>query len=289
MNITNKVHRRRLPFWRTVIDAYVVTFNNLGYLARISWAWLLLMVPIAFAFHALMFWLGWQPTSASKHGSVVNAVGSGLLPLPMLASIAVAWHRKVLEGEIWPRSVYLRLDRVVANYLGLVLTTMLLVSAPPAMVFGFDPSIRDRVAPQTFMVLLLGASILMGAGIFVATRIWLALPAQALDRADATVNNAWTVTRGSFWRLLWGSVLCIFPISALIAALIWAMFGRDGLEGTTLATYAASETLNGILGTLLFAMPTVSFLSLAYRWLVIDGADEPQGPNQARSRTITEN
>ena len=186
MSVTNKVHRRRLPFWRTVTDAYVVTFNNLGYLARISLAWVLLMIPISFAFHALMFWLGWHPTPASKHGSVVNALGSGLLPLPMLASIAVAWHRKVLEGEIWQRGAYLRLDRVVANYLGLVLTTMLLVYAP---LMGVAPLVKGRVSPETFIVLVLGGSFMTGAGIFVATRIWLALPAQALDRADATVTT----------------------------------------------------------------------------------------------------
>lgn len=277
MNAENKVPRRRLPFWRTVIDAYVVTYDNLGYLARISWAWLLLMIPIAFAFHTLMFWLGWHLKPTSTLGWVIKATGN-LLPLTMLASIAVAWHRKLLEGELWPSSVYLRLDRVVANYLGLVLVTMLLMYIP---LIGVAP-IKDRVAPQTFIVLMLGASIMMGAGIFVATRIWLALPAQALDRADATIGNAWTITRGSFWRLLWGSALCFFPIIAVVTFVIWMILGVDGLKGTTLAQYTLilTETFFGTLGTLVSAMPTVSFLSLAYRWLVMDGTDAPRGADQ---------
>ena len=37
----------RLPVWETAKEAYALTFSNLGYLFRISWAWMLLWMPIA--------------------------------------------------------------------------------------------------------------------------------------------------------------------------------------------------------------------------------------------------
>lgn len=289
MNVTKKVHRRRLPFWRTVIDAYVVTYDNLGYLARISWAWVLLMIPLSLAFYALMFRLGWHQAPEDTFGSIFAFLGSSLLYLPMLASIAVAWHRKLLEDEVWQSAVYLRLDRVVANYIGLALIILFLGLIPFAGFLSRASSIGSMDEVPVAGLIGLGCLILTGVGIFVATRIWLALPPRALDRADITAKDAWAVTRGSFWRLLWGQVLCIFPPIILLTILVWITVGVDEPEDTTLARYTLQQTLFEFLATFLAAMPTVSFLSLAYRWLVMDSTDELQGADQAPSRTITEN
>lgn len=279
MNAENKVPRRRLPFWHTVIDAYVVTYDNLGYLARISWAWLLVMVPISFAFYALMFRLGWHQAPQSTIGSIFNSFGTSILFLPILASIAVAWHRKLLEGEIWQSSVYLRLDRVVANYIGLALIIVLLVLAPFAGFLSSAANMATADEVPVFGLIGLSCLIVMCAGIFVATRIWLALPARALGRDNIAVGDAWTATRGSFWRLLWGSALCIFPIIIVLTVLAWATIGVDDPEATTIGKYALQQTLFEFVVTFLATMPTVSFLSLAYRWLVMNGTGEPQDTN----------
>src|SRR5205085_2448598 len=112
--------RRRLPLWRTVGEAYALTFQNLGFLARISWAWVLLMLPISVGYHAFAFSRGWSNPAAFDTVAVqIDWLVSTLLYLPMLASVAVAWHKKLLASEDWPRPFYLRLDRTVASYLGL--------------------------------------------------------------------------------------------------------------------------------------------------------------------------
>lgn len=279
MNAENKEPRRRLPFWRTIIDSYVVTYSNLGYLARLSWAWVLLMIPISLAFYALMFWLGWHQAPEGTFGSIFIIIASSLLFSPMIASIAVAWHRRLLENESWLSGPYLRLDRVVANYFNLVFLASLLILAPAA---GLPSSIANLEAGDAdlfSLVLVLGYLIAMGVGTFVATRIWLALPARALDRDDVTVKSAWTITRGCFWRLFWGSVLCVLPVIIATSALTSTTFGVVDVEDTTLARYAVGQTLLGFFAAFLGGMPAISFLSLTYRWLVMDGKGELQEAN----------
>lgn len=278
MNAENKEPRRRLPFWRTVIDSYVVTYSNLGYLARISWAWVLLMIPISLAFYALMFWLGWHQAPEGTFGSIFILIASSLLFLPMIASIAVAWHRKLLENESWASGPYLRLDRVVASYFGLALFASLLILAPGTGLLSSASNAQpdDAVITPTWV---LGYLIVMGAGTFIATRIWLALPARALDRDDVTVKSAWAATRGCFWRLFWGSVLCVIPVIIATSALTSTTVGVVDVEDTTLAGYAMGQTLLGFFAAFLGGMPAISFLSLTYRWLMMDSANELQDAN----------
>src|SRR5262245_47432292 len=44
----------KLPFWRTLGEAYAAWFKNLPELIRIAWLWILIMTPIV----ALFMW--WQ-------------------------------------------------------------------------------------------------------------------------------------------------------------------------------------------------------------------------------------
>lgn len=279
MNAENAVPRRRLPFWRTVIDAYILTYNNLGYLARISWAWALLMVPISLAFYALVFRLDWHQSPAGSSESIFTLFGTSLLFLPMFASVAVAWHRKLLENETWPGRVYLRLDRVVADYIYLGLFMLLLVLVPFSGVLWSASRIETADEIPTYGPVALGCLIAMCAGIFVATRIWVVLPARALNRGDVTVKTAWAITHGHFWRLFWGSILCVFPTIIVISVLVAITFGIVDDEDTTLVRYAVGQTLSEFFSAFLAGMPAVSFLSLAYRWLVMDVHDEQHDAN----------
>jgi hypothetical protein len=109
------------------MEAYALTFKNFGYLLRISWAWLVLMVSLSLAFYASVFWYGWQ-NPENYFSSVLREVLGDLLFQPYFASIAVAWHRRFLANEVWPSLVYMRFDRLVASYFGLSVIIYILTS-----------------------------------------------------------------------------------------------------------------------------------------------------------------
>lgn len=91
--------RARLPVWQSVAEAFALTYRNPGNLLRIPWMCVALMFPIGVAFHFIL---------AKFVLPEVPAVGweifvSPMLFWPMSASIAVAWHRKLLVDETWPQ------------------------------------------------------------------------------------------------------------------------------------------------------------------------------------------
>ena len=113
----------KLPFWRTIGESYAIWFKNLPELIRIAWIWLLIMVPIV----GLFMW--WQapammelmqnaragrPDPNPGMTALTQAINSIIL-LPILSSIAVAWHRLLLRDE-HVSGPYLRLDSVVIGY-----------------------------------------------------------------------------------------------------------------------------------------------------------------------------
>jgi hypothetical protein len=242
----------RLEVWRTVAESYALTFGNLGYLLRISWAWVVLMIPLSLACYASIFWLEWR-------NSLFPDVLSALLFQPFLASIAVAWHRRLLVNEVWSGRVYLRLDGLVASYFGLAVAILILFPGP---MIAVSPGLEAGWHG------LLTVALAIGAGLFLSTKIWLALPARALGNSEITVRQAWRGSRRNVWRLIAGSILCGLP--SLVLVVLTAMFGPDSTEASQPLTYAAWQTLLEIGITFLAGMPIVSFLSLAYRRLIQD-------------------
>lgn len=114
----------KLPFWRTVKQAYALWARNFPDLVRTCWLWLLLLAP----FIAIDAW--WRApqfaallTAARTDQSSFDLTPSITAPLlllitlPVAASIAVAWHRLVLRKEHPGSWLYLRLDSVVVGYM----------------------------------------------------------------------------------------------------------------------------------------------------------------------------
>ena len=134
-----------LPFWRIVGEVYRVTATNAGQLVLISWFWLVLTVPVL----ALINW-----SQAPDFMAAMDELKAGLKPrfgatlinglvvqaaiLPMLISIAVAWHRLLLRNEQAGSGLYFRLDRTVLSYAAWLILIGLLPALPRylATLFG---------------------------------------------------------------------------------------------------------------------------------------------------------
>ncbi len=255
----------RLQVWRTVVEAYALTLGNLGYLLRISWAWVLLMTPVSLAFYASMFWLS-SNKSASYFVSFQD-VSSTLLFQPFLASVAVAWHRRLLMNEVWRGRVYMQFDQLVASYFGLAVVILFLFQGPVIFLGPMIAVIFGAEANWPVWLILIVA-FMTGAGLLLSTKIWLTLPARALGNSEITVRQAWRRSRRNVWRLIAGSALSSVPFVALL--FLATIFATDSTEVGEPLVYATWQTLNELGITFLAGVPIVSFLAAAYRRLIQD-------------------
>jgi len=262
---------KSLPFWRTVGQAYIIWASNLAQVIRISWLWLLLMTPVLFAISWFIAPSLSELTQAASAREVmprpsgfdllVQAIET-LVMLPMVASIAVAWHRLVLRDERVTGRAYLRLDRVVLVYAALLLLVKLLFTLPSYLNDMFAGTVTDAETMSTLLPNLL--IFLLGiVGFYVVARLSVILPARALERDDITLGRVWEETRGNGWKLFWGYILCTIPILAVAGAGGWWLLTLDESRsvlaiGSVLFMYISSLSM----------LIAVGFLSLTYRYLL---------------------
>ncbi|MFM9846014.1 MAG: hypothetical protein ACKVP3_02510 [Hyphomicrobiaceae bacterium] len=252
---------RRIPVWRTVVDAYAVTFSNLGYLAQISWAWVLLTILIHIAFNYADILLEWQ-TAPEAWVRVFYVLASWLIMTPLAASIYVAWHRLLLRDESWPCAWYLRFDKIVVRYLVPSAAMSLIMFGPLLVVMAvWKPDATED--PPDFLVPIVFAALIFGY--LLTTKVWLILPARALER-PLTFQNAWTAAGGNLLRLAVGAQIALLPAWILIFLLAWADY--PALLQDRPAVRLVAEALEDVVLGCLLVMPMVSFLSLAYRELL---------------------
>jgi hypothetical protein len=263
----------KLPLWRTIGQSYAIWARNLPELIRISWLWLLIMTPVL----AILMW--WQvPTfmamiDAAKAGrpdptpalTLLGQVLNGVIMLPVLASIAVAWHRLLLRNEHVGSGIYLRFDGLVLGY-GLLFLLIGLLPAVPQYLGQIylaltQPPGARQVDPVALAITSVG-SIVSIVLFFISARMFLLLPAKALERDDVTPGTVWAATRRNSWRMVWGYVFCLLPMFVLGGGIGIAFWLSSTVYSRALATTLwTALTLLWIV----FGMVSVGFLSLAYR------------------------
>jgi hypothetical protein len=264
---------RKLPVWRTVGACYAAVAGNLGQLVRISWLWLLIMLPV----YAAINWMDW----ALKEASGVLSPGdlTAIVELPFLASIAVAWHRLILRQERVTAPAYLRLDGTVWLYALYSFLLMLLVVAPavpllvraaPSDTLGGPVAVmqganRDLVASIAIMAAVQGVAILLALILAVLVpRLSLVLPALAVGERLSPAQS-WRMTRGNTLHLALATLLCTLP-GYLLVVLVLLAFSWDWTEGVEdRAAFAAAGLIISI-GFAVLAVLAVTLLSLTYRF-----------------------
>lgn len=252
----------KLPFWKTIGEAYRAWFRHFGLLIRISWLWmLLLVVPLA-----MIDWMqapGLMNLMAQLQRGVIadlppvtmfwSLLGQ-LLLLPALSSVAVAWHRLLLRDEQPRPGLYLRLDGIVTGYgvFAFLIGVMLMV---PGWLTGLA---SDPTPSRAGLSLLAGA--LSIVALVYAARLSLVLPAKALAEGGATLAMAWRMTRGNTARLFFGYLLCILPWST-----IFSLFGRSMFAPEVGRAMVTFELVVSTLSWMIFGMVSIGFLSVSYR------------------------
>ncbi len=266
MSTDSKTIPQKLPFWHTVGEAYRLWAKHLPELVRISWLWLVVMAPVL----AIINW--WQapyflgllrsvgarvPPPDPAFGMLVQVIDL-LVMLPMLASIAVAWHRLLLRDEHVGSGTYLRLDGIVIGYAVLLFLLGLLPSVPHFLEQILE--INKSITARGLAVVSILLSIVSIVAVLIAARLSVILPARALGQEQITPGRVWAATNKNSWRLFWGYLLTAVVVGFATGMLLFlqSWFGSSRMTFTLLWT---ALTFIWVLG----GMVGVGFLSLAYR------------------------
>ena len=233
----------KLPFWQTVSLSYSFYFRHLGDTLRISWLWLLILVPLTGATNWLqMSWFaeaianmkpGKPPLPPAMPVAMMMLGGASEMVLFLAGcSIAVAWHRLLLLGEhpglsggnIFSRNVWRYVGIGFAIFLTGGLPAFAVIAAVSlwALLPAVDPTAPAMSAARSNPAIFILIPIAYLAACIIVTRLCLLLPARAVGDTHLTFKEMWGLTRGNAWRIFWGIVACSLPplLLAQIALMI---------------------------------------------------------------------
>lgn len=276
----------KLPLWNTICMSYSTYFGYFPDVLRISWLWLMVIVPLT----AVMSWVqfswfaefvanvqrGTPPQMPIRPPAMPTAMFVLMYPVGLLAalaavSIAVAWHRRIILGEQPRLSGSNILTKYVWRYvligIAICLTAWLPVFAIMTAILFLVSHLTSGSAqhPMPFVVIIPIFLVFLAAAA-VLLRLSLLLPARAVGDFGVTFKETWRRGRGNTWQIFWGIAACSLPplFAAEIALLLFALppVFSSGLFPTA-QMVAVTALLNGYY---LLIMPIgIGFLSLSYR------------------------
>ena len=284
----------KLPLGETISLSYSWFFQRFPDVLRISWVWLVL----GGALFGVTNWLqlSWMASILAGAPNGVRLVHPatppwseflGLLAYLVMAvgtaSIAVAWHRRIILDE----QPGLSGGNVVSGALwrfigiGILLALMALI---PAFIILFPIAILVIPKAQTFAALLLLPFVVYIIGLAVLLRFSMLLPARAVGNSTLSFRQAWRCTRGNTWRLFWGVAACSAPptiVLHIISIVIMTTIGKPepasfALPGAPPVIPVTGLTISGVLlyaCVLLITPLYIGFLSHAYRHFIRGGLD----------------
>jgi hypothetical protein len=287
----------KLPLDNAIRVSYAWFFRQFPDLLRMSWPWLLVCAVLK----GLSSWINFMwpdeafiPPPSRPPALVITTTCMNLLPLIAAASIAVAWHRRIMldeqpglscsnlaTPELW-RTIMAAIELLVVAF---AVPYAIILSI--AYLSGSNLNIHSDSIVLVFVLFLA----ILVAGIIVALRFALLLPARAVGHNELSFAQAWRRTRGNSSRLFWGFAYCTLPpvillgiVKFLLIKAIWSPKSplsaldvphEPGLLVISSAAYA---------GYMLTVPLGAGFLSQAYRHFV-EGTDiasesrEPLSPH----------
>lgn len=268
----------KLPLWNTICHSYSTYFYNFGDVLRISWLWLVLLVPLlGRSGWVQALWMA-RVVADAKRGqiqtlnaappiemTVLGPIG-GLVLMLAGASIAVAWHRRIILGEHPRLSGTNIATKNVWRYVGVGIAIGVIAILPPVLIslviFLILLILRSEIL-MPVLILLVSATIAV-----VMLRLSLLLPARAVGDLRLTFKETWNRTSRNTWRIFWGILACtLLPgLAVYIALLSLVGFPTPATmtSGALVAPLVITSTFSAIYSLLI--MPIwIGFLSLSYR------------------------
>lgn len=202
-----------LPVLATVGAAYRTVFGDGSRVVVRSAAWfgILLLTNLLVSFFV----------SSSLLIELIGLVVS----LAAYVSLAVAWHRAVIVGEV-PRTTgeTVRFGPREWRFLGISLLAVLIAVGPLILV---ALSFSERGASSGAYIAAISAA---GAyALFMTARLSFAFPLVAIDRSPTPLRTSWQMTRSCWLRLLAAFVLAAIPFAVAGQVLGYVSRGIAGV------------------------------------------------------------
>lgn len=233
-----------IPVMPTVIHTYKLTFAHFLYAIKISWIWFALitvLVYLAASLFGLDQIFSMSPEELnSEAGAEAAKINAGPFVLTMLvfflifcigwSSVAVLWHRHLLQGEALTgvpvdltarMGAYIRRFIGIAFIVGLVGMGLMLIYGPLTLslvgqqMVEVDGQRTFNFSMPIFVLHLILSSIVFGIIGLVFSRLGISLPAIAIDNQAFTISDALQVSAGNNTNLFAINVLINLPILAL--------------------------------------------------------------------------
>jgi hypothetical protein len=265
----------KLPLWDTIRLSYSSYFHDFPDVLRISWLWLAAAGILSWLQYSwiagIMAALKQGMAAASK--SVEATVVQDLVGLALIfagASIAVAWHRRLILEERPGLSGSNVATKSVWRYawiglaIGLVVIVPTMVLSLPLIILSSP--VATGGAPR-FPMLIPVIFLLVVAAFAIFLRLSLLLPARAVGDVSLTFKETWKRTRGNTWRLFWGTIACAW-LPMLAAQIVVGVL--TGFLGPWMSTVEAFAIRMAVIGPILtvyhmLILPiSIGFLSYSY-------------------------
>jgi GYF domain 2 len=273
----------KLPLWKTIRLSYSSYFLNFTDVLRISWLWLAVVAPLMGIMSWLQFSLMADVIASMKRGMPTQMPTSKpletMVPVTIAilffafagVSIAVAWHRRIILGEHPGFSGSNVATKGLWRYVWMGFAIFLIVFLPIMVILLSVSLLLSPVAKagtSWSLILIPVIFLLWLAGVAVALRLHLLLPARAVGDLDLTFKETWKRTSGNTWRIFWGIVACAIPPVALqlpvqIVSSSFLVLRHGTSDGNAIVGVAA---ISGILfASNLLTLPIgIGFISYAY-------------------------
>ena len=215
---------RLLPVTAALSHSIDSTFRNIKFAFHASWPWMLVLLPINIAGNIYLVNLGlgeFDPTKPADPRFLLVTLLMALASMVAFASIAVNWHRYILNNEVPHGAERLRLDGLVARYFGNTLLIGLMVGLV-AMAGAIPISLLFWVLSSASI----GSAITVGSVASIVGFLWviglsirwsLKLVGVAMDRHDLGMADAWQKSVGNHWRIV-GLYILVFLVLILLGS-----------------------------------------------------------------------
>ena len=195
------------PVFRSAVRAYRDTTAAIAAMPAMALAGLAISMVYSLLDYFITDLVG---TDAEKgYGPVLSSAAVGVVWNFFLTPCFIAIHRFIVLGEVTTRYELRPGDPRFLKFFGWTLFLLALVMVPTLLI---PLSSRSSTGlPAVISALTIGF-------FFVSVRSIILFPAVAVDAPGATWSNAFTDTRGYFWRITGIVVLTMLPV--MIVALI---------------------------------------------------------------------
>jgi hypothetical protein len=281
----------KLPLWRTIGLSYSTYFHHFTDALRTSWIWFV-AVGLLTGLASLQQW-SWI-AAVLERGAPSRTLPAQPFETALLfdlayalllfagVSIAVAWHRLMIQGERPGLSASNIATGNLWRYIGIALVFMLITILPllliavPVLYLIPSSQAAGTAPPSGFGALILATVLLSMFAAAAVLRLSLLLPARAVGNISLTFKQAWNRTRGNTWRMIWGIFFCTVP------PLLLAQVGFFLTVGFSLAARRSGEdlvaqmTANSVVFVIYYLLIVpigIGFLSHAYRYFFQGGIE----------------